>query len=55
MTFIDTAGTGMEEEAGQEGTSLVNRGELDLVQKIMQGEKLDLASVDFISPYAAQV
>nr|MBP9933805.1 IGHMBP2 family helicase [Chitinophagaceae bacterium] len=55
MTFIDTAGTGMEEEAGQEGTSLVNRGELDLVQKIIQSEKLNPESIAFISPYAAQV
>jgi superfamily I DNA and/or RNA helicase len=55
MTFIDTAGTGMEEEAGQEGTSLVNRGELDLVQKIILSEKLNPEAIAFISPYAAQV
>lgn len=53
FTFIDTAGSGYQETAGSEGTSLKNEGELELVQKIL--ETLPGASVAVISPYSGQV
>ncbi|MBL7753935.1 MAG: AAA family ATPase [Chitinophagaceae bacterium] len=53
--FIDTAGTGFEEEAGAEGSSLMNTGELQLVNHLMDVEQLRASDVAFISPYAAQV
>lgn len=53
--FIDTAGTGFEEEAGSEGSSLINTGELQLVNQLMEIEQLKASDVAFISPYAAQV
>ena len=55
ITYFDTAGTGFEEQSGQDGNSLMNEGELSIVQKIIEQEKLNLSSIAFISPYSGQV
>lgn len=55
ITFIDTAGSGYNEERGSDGTSLENKGELDIVLKLMESEHLDAQHTAFISPYAGQV
>jgi ATP-dependent RNA/DNA helicase IGHMBP2 len=53
--FIDTAGTGHNEEKGKDGHSLQNEGELQIVQKLLEREQLDITQTAFISPYAGQV
>ncbi len=55
LTFIDTAGSGFNEEQGPDGTSLQNEGELRLASKIIETEQLDPQHTAFISPYAGQV
>ncbi|MGG9962297.1 AAA domain-containing protein [Ferruginibacter sp. SUN106] len=55
ITFIDTAGSGFNEKHGNDGTSLQNEGELQVVQKIIETENLDPLHTAFISPYAGQV
>ena len=55
ILFYDTAGTGFEEEYGEEGMSLVNRGELNIVQAILNAQQPDLSRTALISPYSAQV
>ncbi len=55
VSFFDTAGTGFEEQAGEDGTSLMNEGELNIVQKILELENLELSKTAFISPYAGQI
>ncbi|MBS1512061.1 MAG: AAA family ATPase [Bacteroidetes bacterium] len=55
LTFIDTAGSGFNEQHGSDGTSLQNEGELKIVQQLLQTELLDPAHTAFISPYAGQV
>ncbi|HOZ78045.1 MAG TPA: AAA domain-containing protein [Ferruginibacter sp.] len=55
ITFIDTAGSGFNEMQGKDGMSLQNAGELQVVQKIIETEKLDPAVTAFISPYSGQV
>ena len=55
ITFFDTAGTGFDEKSGSDGVSLMNEGELDIVNKIIDTEKLDTRNVAFISPYNGQV
>ena len=55
ITFIDTAGSGFNEEHGQDGTSLKNDGELQLVSKLIETENINPQEVAFISPYAGQV
>ncbi len=54
LSFIDTAGSGFEEEKGRDGTSLQNEGELQLAKKIMEAASLDPSTTAFISPYAGQ-
>ncbi len=54
LLFYDTAGTGFEEEFGEDGASLINRGEIKLIQAMLEQEK-DLSGTAVISPYAAQV
>lgn len=58
ILFIDTAGTGYNEEIGVEGNSLVNKGEAELVAKIYASIK-ETAQEEFscaiISPYRAQI
>jgi ATP-dependent RNA/DNA helicase IGHMBP2 len=55
ITFIDTAGSGYQEEHGADGSSLQNKGELAIVQKLFETESLDPLKTAFISPYAGQV
>jgi superfamily I DNA and/or RNA helicase len=55
ICFIDTAGSGYNEERGQDGTSLQNEGELGIVQQLIMQESLETGTTAFISPYAGQV
>ncbi len=55
ISFIDTAGSGYNEEQGSNGISLQNEGELQIVQKLISAEVLDPLKTAFISPYAGQV
>lgn len=55
ITFIDTAGSGYNEVHGPDGTSLQNEGELQIVQKIIETESLDINKTALISPYSGQV
>jgi len=55
ITFYDTAGTGFEEQTGQNGTSLMNEGELNIIQKLIECEGLDIKKCAVISPYSGQV
>jgi ATP-dependent RNA/DNA helicase IGHMBP2 len=55
ITFIDTAGSGYNEVYGNDGTSLQNEGELQIVQKIITTELLNPLKTAIISPYAGQV
>lgn len=55
ITFIDTAGSGFNEEHGADGSSLQNPGELDIAAKLLQTEELSPATTAFISPYSGQV
>lgn len=55
LTFFDTAGTGYDERAGNDGVSLMNEGELEITNKIIEAEKLDTRNMAFISPYNGQV
>lgn len=55
IVYYDTAGTGFDEQSGVDGTSLLNEGELGIVQKIIEQEELKLFDVAFISPYSGQV
>lgn len=55
LTFIDTAGSGYNEEHGPDGVSLQNAGELLIVQKIIKTESFDFSKTAFISPYSGQV
>ncbi|MBL7740594.1 MAG: AAA family ATPase [Chitinophagaceae bacterium] len=54
LTFIDTAGSGYNEQHGPDGTSLQNEGELRVVQKLIETEALDPLTTAFISPYSGQ-
>ena len=55
ISFIDTAGSGYHEVHGDDGSSLQNKGELTIVQKLFESEELDPLKTAFISPYAGQV
>ena len=55
LIFIDTAGSGYNEEFGPDGTSLKNDGELKIVQQLIETENIDPTQSAFISPYAGQV
>lgn len=55
ITFIDTAGSGFNEVHGDDGSSLQNKGELEIVQKLLETEQPDPLHTAFISPYAGQV
>ena len=55
ISFIDTAGSGYHEEHGTDGSSLQNKGELAIVQKLLETEELDPLKTAFLSPYAGQV
>ena len=55
VTFYDTAGTGIVEQMGQNGTSLMNEGEIDVILKLIEREQLDSKKCAVISPYSGQV
>ena len=55
LTFIDTAGSGFNEECGSDGTSMQNEGELRIVKLLAELEALVPAETAFISPYSGQV
>ncbi len=55
LTFIDMAGSGHNEVHGSDGFSLQNEGELNVVQKLLETESLDILKTAFISPYSGQV
>jgi ATP-dependent RNA/DNA helicase IGHMBP2 len=55
ISFIDTAGSGFNEERGNDGMSLQNKGELQIVQKLMETASIDPLKAAFISPYSGQV
>jgi ATP-dependent RNA/DNA helicase IGHMBP2 len=55
LTFIDTAGSGYHEEHSTNDSSLENKGELAIVQKLLETEPLDPLKTAFISPYSGQV
>jgi predicted DNA helicase len=54
LTFIDTAGTGFEEEHGPDGVSLQNTGELKIVRQLLDGLANNLQAIALISPYSGQ-
>ena len=55
ITFIDTAGSGYNETAGKDGSSLQNEGELNIARQLMESEQLEPEKTAFISPYSGQV
>jgi superfamily I DNA and/or RNA helicase len=55
ITFIDTAGSGFNETAGKDGSSLQNEGELNIARQLIGSEQLDPEKTAFISPYSGQV
>lgn len=55
ILFYDTAGTGFEEETGEDGMSLMNEGELRIINNFIEYENPDLSKTTFISPYSAQI
>lgn len=55
LFFYDTAGTGYEETSGADGNSLMNEGEMELIQKLFERENLAYEESALISPYAGQV
>ena len=55
LSFIDTAGSGLNEASGSNGMSLQNEGELAIAVKLIASENLDPLKTAFISPYAGQV
>ncbi|PWL31512.1 MAG: AAA family ATPase [Fluviicola sp. XM-24bin1] len=55
VAYYDTAGTGFEEKAGEDGNSRMNEGELDMIVKLMEAEGISPTKSAFISPYSGQV
>jgi ATP-dependent RNA/DNA helicase IGHMBP2 len=55
LYFYDTAGTGFEESTGNDGHSLINQGEADLVAKLIDQEQLNPEETAVISPYSGQI
>lgn len=53
--FYDTAGAGFEEEPGTDGSSLINQGEVEVIQKIIETGNIPLSDIAVVSPYSAQV
>lgn len=54
VTFIDTAGSGFEETIGEDGMSVQNKGELDILQQLLEASAFDLNKTALITPYAGQ-
>lgn len=55
MVFIDTAGSGNNEESGNDGTSLMNTEEIGIAIKLIDEGSLNTNAIVFISPYSGQV
>lgn len=55
IIFYDTAGAGFDEERGPDGNSLMNKGEIDIILKIIEKDNLQLNQTALISPYSGQV
>lgn len=55
LLFLDTAGTGFEEETGEDGYSLMNAGELSIINNVLTALEIDQSQTTFISPYSAQI
>jgi superfamily I DNA and/or RNA helicase len=55
VLYYDTAGTGFEEKSGHDGTSRVNEGELEIIEKLLQKDGIATNKVAVISPYSGQV
>ena len=55
VVYFDTAGTGFEEKEGEDGTSRINEGELEIIEKLIVSEGLKPEKTAFISPYSGQV
>lgn len=55
VLFYDTAGAGYEEERGKDGVSLINKGEIDVISKILEKDSLNPQNTVVISPYSGQV
>jgi superfamily I DNA and/or RNA helicase len=55
LHFIDTAGSGFNETSGQDGTSMMNRHELEMALKLIQESGIPYHQIAFISPYSGQV
>ncbi len=53
--FVDTAGSGYNEERGRDGSSLQNEGELRIAGKLLETDAITPSASAFISPYAGQV
>jgi ATP-dependent RNA/DNA helicase IGHMBP2 len=54
ICFYDTAGTGFEEESGEDGGSLMNSGEVQLVESILK-QIQTTKDIVIITPYSGQV
>lgn len=55
LIFIDTAGSGYNENTGPDGVSMQNEGEIKIVQKLLQSNEYKWTDAAFISPYSGQV
>lgn len=55
ILFIDTAGTGFEEATGEDGFSLMNQGELNMINNYLINSNININTSTFISPYSAQI
>ncbi|HRD58527.1 MAG TPA: AAA domain-containing protein [Ferruginibacter sp.] len=55
ITFIDTAGSGLNETTGADGSSLQNEGELKIIVQLISNHPYNLEKSTFISPYSGQV
>lgn len=55
IVFYDTVGAGYEEEAGTDGNSIVNKGEIEFIEKLIEKDGINLEKTVLISPYSGQV
>lgn len=55
LEFYDTAGADFEEESEEQGSSYINKQELDIVLKLIAQSKAPLNEIAFISPYSGQI
>ena len=55
LFFYDTAGADCEEESGEDGTSLVNKGEAMAISKLITYFNFSPENTVLISPYSGQV